>query len=77
MRHENEQKRINMDKTYFNLRQAATYLGVSIHTMRHYAADRKFTLYRQGGKLLFVDKDDLDNWRLSGRIEPNVSRKVR
>lgn len=65
-----------MDKTYFNLRQAATYLGVSIHTMRHYAADRKFTLYRQGGKLLFVDKDDLDNWRLSGRIERSLKQEM-
>jgi len=65
-----------MDRDFLTLRQAATYLGISIHTMRHYASDRVFPLYRCGGKLLFVEKAELDKWRLSHRIEPSFKFKM-
>lgn len=59
-----------MDNDFLTIRQAAEYLGVSIHTMRHYATNRVFPMYRSGGgKLLFVEKSELTKWKQAQRIE--------
>ena len=64
-----------MENELLTIRQAANFLGVSIHTMRHYATRRVFPMYRSGGgKLLFIDKSDLIKWQTSQRIERSLAQ---
>lgn len=59
-----------MERNFLTIREAAEYIGVSIHTMRHYATRRVFPMYRNGGgKLLYVELDELEKWLKAQRIE--------
>ncbi|MBR5957507.1 MAG: helix-turn-helix domain-containing protein [Salinivirgaceae bacterium] len=59
-----------MESEMLTIRQAAAFLGLSLHTMRKYATERRFPMYRSGGgKLLFVEKSELVKWLQAQRIE--------
>ena len=52
------------------IRQAAEFTGLSLHTMRKYATERRFPMFRSGGgKLLFIEKSELLNWKKAQSID--------
>lgn len=55
---------------YLTTREAADYLGLSIHTIYSLTYYRKIKFSKPGGKLVYFAKADLDAWLNKNSFEP-------
>jgi excisionase family DNA binding protein len=62
---------------WMDARAAAAYLGVHRDTLRKLAAERAVPVHQDGpGCKLYFRRDELDNWRRSGRAPRSQLRAV-
>lgn len=57
-------------KKYLTLSEAAAYLGVEIGYMYKMSSRKKIKVYKPGGRLAFVLKEELDDFIKSGECKP-------
>jgi excisionase family DNA binding protein len=64
-----------MDATahrYLRCEEAATLLGISVWTLRHWVCERKITFVRKGRMVRFRI-EDLERFMNSGLVRPNAT----
>jgi excisionase family DNA binding protein len=73
-RSENETEQPN---EWLDAREAAAYLGIHRDTLRKLAAERAVPVHQDGpGCKLYFNRDELDDWRRSGRAPRSQLRAV-
>jgi excisionase family DNA binding protein len=55
-------------KKALNLEEACAFTGMSKKTLYNLTSQHKIPYYKPTGKLLFFDKDELQEWMLQGRM---------
>jgi len=56
------------EKQFYSLEQACDYLQLSKPSLYKLTSKKEITYYIPGGKKIYFQKEDLDNWVLSGRV---------
>lgn len=64
-------KDLAMEKQYFSLDEAASYIGIAKQTLYHHTHQGNISFYKPNGKLIVFKKEDLDKWLEQHRIPSN------
>ncbi len=56
-----------MEKTILNMNEASEYTGLSKGRLYRLTMDKKISFSKPGGKLIFFEKKDLDEYLLSNK----------
>ena len=56
-------------KQVLNITEAALYLGISKSHLYKLTSSGQIPHYKPGGKLVFFNREELDNWALSQKVE--------
>lgn len=68
---------IPISRRFLTRKEAAEYLGVSMHTIEKLCFKRKIRYYSPTGKQSYFDVGDLDKYVMSGEVvEPCVPEKI-
>lgn len=57
-------------KSVLTFNEASKYTGMSKSTLYKLTASRKIPHYKPNGKMVYFEREELDNWLLSNRIAP-------
>lgn len=63
---------MELTKTILTFDEASKYTGMSKSYLYKLTSGRKIAHSKPSGKLIFFNKEDLDNWLLSNRVTPQV-----
>ncbi|MBM4159166.1 MAG: helix-turn-helix domain-containing protein [Ignavibacteria bacterium] len=50
------------EKKFFDMGEAAKYLGVTISTLYRYIQNKEFQHFKPGGKRIYIMRSELDDW---------------
>ncbi|UFH36073.1 helix-turn-helix transcriptional regulator [Flavobacterium acetivorans] len=60
----------NLSKEFLTIVEAAKYLSISESALYKKTSNKEIPYYVPGGKKIYILKGDLDNWVLSGKVNP-------
>lgn len=58
-------------KETLTLEEAAIYVGRSKNTIYRLTADNTLAFFRPGGKMIYIEKKELDRWMRQGCVQSN------
>lgn len=65
-------KLLGLNKTILTTEEAASYLGISVHTLNHYKSENLVSHHKPNGKLTYFLKDDLDIFAMQNRVPSTI-----
>jgi excisionase family DNA binding protein len=66
------EKMILSQKNVLTFEEAAGYIGISKSHLYKLTMNKSLPFYRPRGKMIYFDKNELDNWLLQNPITPNA-----
>ena len=57
-------------KEFLTIKEAVEFLSLSTSRLHKMTADKEIPHYKPGGKVIYLRRQELEEWILSGRIAP-------